>query len=130
MPAKKIDGNAIAKSIREDISAQIAATQANNPKFQPSLAIIQVGERPDSTSYVNMKAKAAADAKINFQHIKLAEDTNEAAVSNFWFFCCVEPNRARSLRKSTSSTMMSQYTESLSSYLFLLIFPSTQSLGL
>lgn len=81
MPAQKIDGNAIAKAIREDIGSQIAAVQAKNPKFQPSLAIIQVGERPDSTSYVTMKAKAAADAKIKFQHIKLPEDIKEAAVS-------------------------------------------------
>lgn len=80
MPAVKIDGNAIAKSIREQISEKIANTQARNPKFQPSLAIIQVGERPDSTSYVSMKQKAAVDAKIEFKHIKLPEDISEAAV--------------------------------------------------
>lgn len=80
MPAAKIDGNAIAKSIREQINEKIASTQSRNPKFQPSLAIIQVGERQDSTSYVSMKQKAAADAKIEFKHIKLPEDISEAAV--------------------------------------------------
>ena len=85
MPAQKLDGNAIAKSIREEINSKIAQTQTKNPKFQPSLAIIQVGERADSTSYVTMKQKAAADAKIDFQHIKLPEDTTEAAVRHKLF---------------------------------------------
>lgn len=80
MTAQKIDGTAIAKSIREKIHAQIQETQLKNPRFSPSLAIIQVGNRPDSTSYVTMKAKAAADAMITFQHIKMPEETSEAAV--------------------------------------------------
>lgn len=80
MSAQRIDGNAIAKSIREQLNTKIAQLQSKNPVFQPSLAIIQVGERPDSTSYVTMKQKAAADAKIAFQHIKLPEDITEAAV--------------------------------------------------
>lgn len=81
MPAQKIDGNAIAKSIREDLSSRIAEMQSKNSNFKPSLAIIQVGDRSDSTSYVNMKQKAAAEAKIDFQHIKLPEETTQAAVS-------------------------------------------------
>lgn len=86
MPAQKIDGNAIAKRIREQISEKIQNTQSKNPRFQPSLAIIQIGERQDSTSYVTMKQKAAADANIDFQHIKLPEDISEAAVSRSALF--------------------------------------------
>lgn len=82
MPAQKLDGTAIAKKIREKINSQIIETQAKNPKFQPSLTIIQVGTRPDSTSYVGMKQKAAAEAKIAFQHIKLPEDISQAAVTS------------------------------------------------
>lgn len=41
MVAEKIDGNAIAKSIRERIHVEIAEKQKLNPRFQPSLTIIQ-----------------------------------------------------------------------------------------
>jgi methylenetetrahydrofolate dehydrogenase (NADP+)/methenyltetrahydrofolate cyclohydrolase/formyltetrahydrofolate synthetase len=41
MVAQKIDGNAIAKSIRENIHAQIDEIQKTNPRFRPSLKIIQ-----------------------------------------------------------------------------------------
>lgn len=41
MTATKIDGTAIAKSIREKIHAEIEATQKINPRYKPSLKIIQ-----------------------------------------------------------------------------------------
>lgn len=41
MVATKIDGNAIAKSIRERLSAEVAAKQKLNPRYQPCLKIIQ-----------------------------------------------------------------------------------------
>jgi hypothetical protein len=41
MTATKIDGTAIAKSIREKLHAEIEATQKVNPRFKPSLKIIQ-----------------------------------------------------------------------------------------
>jgi len=41
MPATKIDGTAIAKSIRERIHKEIEATQKVNPRYKPSLKIIQ-----------------------------------------------------------------------------------------
>lgn len=87
MPATKIDGTTIAKQIRKEINAKIIETQQKNPKFQPSLAIIQVGSRADSTSYVTMKQKAASDAKIDFQHVKLPEDISEAAVHSVPRLC-------------------------------------------
>lgn len=83
MPGQRIDGNAIAKKIRQRISEEIQNTQSKNPSFRPSLAIIQIGDRLDSTSYVTMKQKAASDANIQFQHIKLPEDISEAAV-RYW----------------------------------------------
>ena len=64
MTATKIDGTAIAKSIREKISKQIADKQAQNPRYKPSLVIIQVGDRSDSSTYVRMKLKAAEEANI------------------------------------------------------------------
>ncbi|KAF2482777.1 formate--tetrahydrofolate ligase-domain-containing protein [Neohortaea acidophila] len=64
MTATKIDGTAIAKGIRERIAKDIADKQGKNPRYKPSLVIIQVGERSDSSTYVRMKLKAAEEANI------------------------------------------------------------------
>ncbi|GAB7358665.1 hypothetical protein MBLNU230_g3894t1 [Neophaeotheca triangularis] len=65
MAATKIDGTAIAKTIRERLNSEIATKQAANPRFKPSLVIIQVGDRSDSSTYVKMKLKAAEEANID-----------------------------------------------------------------
>ncbi|PHH53638.1 C-1-tetrahydrofolate synthase, cytoplasmic [Ceratocystis fimbriata CBS 114723] len=75
--ATKIDGTAIAKSIRERLVVDILKHQETNPRFLPSLSIIQVGDRSDSTTYVRMKLKAAAEANIKCELIKLPEDVSE-----------------------------------------------------
>lgn len=62
--AQILDGNAMALSLRTDISSKIAALQAQYPRFSPHLAIIQQGARSDSNTYVKMKLKAAAEAGI------------------------------------------------------------------
>lgn len=41
MTAHKIDGTAIAKSIREKLGAKIQERQAQNPRYRPSLKIVQ-----------------------------------------------------------------------------------------
>lgn len=64
MTATKIDGTAIAKSIREGLKAEIAKIQESNPRFKPSLVIFQVGNRSDSSTYVRMKLKAAEEVWI------------------------------------------------------------------
>ncbi|EIN07373.1 FTHFS-domain-containing protein [Punctularia strigosozonata HHB-11173 SS5] len=71
--AKIIDGTAIAKSIREDVAARIQAKKAQFPRFQPQLAIVQAGARPDSSVYVRMKAKAAEEVGVKFKHVQLPE---------------------------------------------------------
>jgi methylenetetrahydrofolate dehydrogenase (NADP+)/methenyltetrahydrofolate cyclohydrolase/formyltetrahydrofolate synthetase len=50
--------------------------KATYPRFQPQLAIVQAGERPDSTVYVRMKAKAAQEVGIQFKHVTLSAETN------------------------------------------------------
>ncbi|KAF8636469.1 hypothetical protein AX17_003285 [Amanita inopinata Kibby_2008] len=74
--AALIDGTALARSVREDVASRIKSIQAAHPRFQPQLAIIQAGERPDSTVYVRMKAKAANEVGINFKHIHLPAGTD------------------------------------------------------
>ncbi|KAH9454476.1 hypothetical protein Pst134EB_014557 [Puccinia striiformis f. sp. tritici] len=75
--SKLIDGTQLAKEIRQGVSQKIAEIQAKSPKFKPSLAIIQQGDRPDSTTYVNMKRKAAEEAGIAFVHLILPETAPE-----------------------------------------------------
>ncbi len=41
MAASKIDGTAVAKRIREKLRAEILERQKANPRFQPSLKIVQ-----------------------------------------------------------------------------------------
>ncbi|KAF8212232.1 C-1-tetrahydrofolate synthase [Mycena galopus ATCC 62051] len=74
--AKLIDGTALAKSVRE------------------GLAIVQAGERPDSTTYVRMKAKAAEEVGIKFHHVALpAASTVDERHS-----CSAAPRRAHNAR--------------------------------
>ena len=42
--------------------------QKRNPRFKPGLAIVQVGDRPDSTTYVRMKGKAAQEVSVPLPH--------------------------------------------------------------
>ncbi|GLB34949.1 putative formate--tetrahydrofolate ligase [Lyophyllum shimeji] len=79
--AKVINGTALAKSVRDGVAARIQALQARYPRFQPTLAIVQAGDRPDSSTYVRMKAKAAEEVGIKFRHVPLpAETTVEEVV--------------------------------------------------
>jgi methylenetetrahydrofolate dehydrogenase (NADP+)/methenyltetrahydrofolate cyclohydrolase/formyltetrahydrofolate synthetase len=77
MTATKIDGTAIARSIRERLGQQIKKRQETNPRYIPSLKIIQVGDRSDSSTYVRMKLKAAEEANIDCELVKLPEDVTE-----------------------------------------------------
>ncbi|RGP65537.1 formate-tetrahydrofolate ligase [Fusarium sporotrichioides] len=78
MVATKLDGNAIAKSIREKLCAEVNEKQKLNPRFKPCLKIIQVGDRSDSSTYVRMKLKAAAEAGIDSQLLHYPESISEA----------------------------------------------------
>lgn len=78
MTATKIDGTAIAKSIRERLGAEIKKKQESNPRYKPSLKIVQVGDRSDSSTYVRMKLKAAEEANIDCERVHFSEDISEA----------------------------------------------------
>ena len=77
MTAERIDGVAIAKSIREKIHNNIRTIQSANPRYKPSLVIIQVGERQDSSTYIRMKLKAAEEADISCVLTQLPESIPE-----------------------------------------------------
>ncbi|GAA5931159.1 hypothetical protein JCM3775_004949 [Rhodotorula graminis] len=69
--AQLIDGNATALALRQGIAARIADTRAKFPRFEPSLVIVQQGARSDSSTYVKMKLKAAAEAGIKCHLVQL-----------------------------------------------------------
>ena len=64
MPARILDGTAIAQQIRGEISAGVAAFTERAGR-KPGLGIVMVGDRPDSQIYVRSKLKAAAESGLN-----------------------------------------------------------------
>lgn len=78
MAAIKIDGTAIAKRIRERLRNEIAQKKQANPRYQPSLRIIQIGDRSDSSTYVRMKLKAAEECGIHCELVSYPETATEA----------------------------------------------------
>ena len=54
-----MSGTEYSKLIRQQIKSEIKDIKGQNPGFTPTLKIIQVGDRPDSSTYVRMKQKAA-----------------------------------------------------------------------
>ncbi|KAK1232203.1 tetrahydrofolate synthase [Marasmius sp. AFHP31] len=78
----KIDGTAIAQSIRKEVAGRIQKLKSTFPRFEPQLVIVQAGQRPDSSTYVRMKAKAAEEVGIKYRHVALpAEATVEEIIS-------------------------------------------------
>lgn len=64
------------------MAARIQAFKAKAARFQPKLAIVQAGERPDSSVYVRMKIKAAEEIGVAYQHVTLpAEATVEEVIA-------------------------------------------------
>jgi methylenetetrahydrofolate dehydrogenase (NADP+)/methenyltetrahydrofolate cyclohydrolase/formyltetrahydrofolate synthetase len=66
--------------VRDGVAARLKTMQATYPRFQPQLAIVQAGLRPDSTVYVKMKAKAAEEVGIGFRHIALPAETDVQSI--------------------------------------------------
>lgn len=59
VPARLIDGNAIAAELRQDVARRTAALSARG--VRPGLAVLLVGDDPASQVYVRNKVKACAD---------------------------------------------------------------------
>jgi methylenetetrahydrofolate dehydrogenase (NADP+)/methenyltetrahydrofolate cyclohydrolase len=72
MPAKIIDGKAIAQGIRADLKAKI------DPMPQkPGLAIVMAGENPASQTYVRLKMKTCGEIGITSEKHELPENVSE-----------------------------------------------------
>lgn len=74
-----IDGNATAATIRGELKARIDALVAVHGR-RPGLAVLLVGARTDSATYVRMKRKACAEVGILDLGRDLPADAEEAAV--------------------------------------------------
>ncbi len=81
MPAKVIDGKALAKSVRvalKDRSAIVTEKLGRSPK----LAVVLVGEDPASQVYVASKSKMAKRCGIEPVDIKLPADVSDQALQS------------------------------------------------
>ena len=74
-----IDGNATAATIRTELKARIEALVIEKGR-QPGLAVVLVGNRTDSATYVRMKRKACAEVGILDLGRDLPADASEAEV--------------------------------------------------
>ncbi|CAL9074429.1 unnamed protein product [Musa textilis] len=74
-----IDGKAIAQTIRKEIADEVRSLSQNYNKV-PGLAVVIVGMRKDSLSYVSMKRKACSEVGIRSFDIDLPEQISEAEV--------------------------------------------------
>jgi methylenetetrahydrofolate dehydrogenase (NADP+)/methenyltetrahydrofolate cyclohydrolase len=73
MSARIIDGKAIAATLRASVRERVAALS-----FQPGLAVVLVGENPASTVYVRNKDRAAQEAGLRAQTIRMPAETSQA----------------------------------------------------
>lgn len=78
MPAKLIDGKALAASIRASLKPAVAALAARGA--QPGLAAVLAGDEPASRVYVRNKARACEQTGLRSEVHELPKDVSEAAL--------------------------------------------------
>ncbi|AES80106.1 putative methylenetetrahydrofolate dehydrogenase (NADP(+)), Methenyltetrahydrofolate cyclohydrolase [Medicago truncatula] len=79
--AKVIDGKTVAKQIRDEIAVEVSRMREAAGVI-PGLAVILVGDRKDSATYVRNKKKACETVGINSLEVNLPEDSTEEEVLN------------------------------------------------
>lgn len=72
-----IDGKAVAKQMREQLSEEVIAF-TNEYQVKPHLVVILVGNNPASLSYVKGKQKGCAEVNMESTLIHLPEETTES----------------------------------------------------
>ena len=80
MLGQVIDGKAIAASVRAEIKTRIQAMSKEKSGFAPGLAVVIVGTRKDSQTYVRMKVKMCQEVGIESFHHELEENVSEDEV--------------------------------------------------
>lgn len=74
--SKLIDGKAIADTIRQEIAAEVASMKKQY-NLTPGLAVVLVGSRKDSETYVRSKKKACAEVGFDSFGTDLPADVSE-----------------------------------------------------
>ncbi|KAK4282477.1 hypothetical protein QN277_013850 [Acacia crassicarpa] len=77
MAATVIDGKAVAQAVRSEISDEVRRLSQKYGQV-PGLAVVIVGNRKDSQSYVGMKRRACAEVGIKSFDVDLPEQVSEA----------------------------------------------------
>ena len=72
MPARRLDGAAVAAQIRAELAPRVAAFAARHGR-PPGLGVVLAGRRPESEIYVRNKLKAVADAGCRAELFRLEE---------------------------------------------------------
>ncbi|XP_052193090.1 bifunctional protein FolD 4, chloroplastic-like [Diospyros lotus] len=80
--AKIIDGKSIAKQIKDEIAAEISRMK-DAIGVVPGLAVVLVGDRKDSATYVRNKKKSCELVGINSYEVHLPEDSTEQEVLKY-----------------------------------------------
>ena len=74
-----IDGKLVAKQVREEIAVEVSRMK-DAIGIVPGLAVILVGSRKDSQTYVQNKKKACEAVGIKSYEVNLPEDSSEEEV--------------------------------------------------
>jgi methylenetetrahydrofolate dehydrogenase (NADP+)/methenyltetrahydrofolate cyclohydrolase len=80
MPARLIDGEALATQIRAELATQIDAIKAKTGS-PPKLASILVGDNPGAKVYTRSQAKSCEGAGIAYQLVELPNETTGPALA-------------------------------------------------
>ncbi len=73
--ARILDGKATAKTVREEVAALVAALSARG--VRPGLRVVLVGDDPASQVYVRNKDRAATEAGIDVDTVRLPASTTQ-----------------------------------------------------
>src|SRR5262245_4030460 len=76
MPAKIIDGKAIAEQINAETAAEVTSLKSQH-NLTPGLAVILVGDNPASVAYVSSKDKMCARLGLHSVRIDLPATTTQ-----------------------------------------------------
>eukprot|EP00127_Corallochytrium_limacisporum_P000981 Clim_evm65s33 gene=Clim_evmTU65s33 len=79
--AQVLSGKEISGDVRARVARDVHCFKEQYG-IVPGLCVVQVGGRPDSTSYIKMKAKAAAEVGFHFVHEHHPEEITEGELLN------------------------------------------------
>jgi methylenetetrahydrofolate dehydrogenase (NADP+)/methenyltetrahydrofolate cyclohydrolase len=74
--ARILDGTAIAREIRDEVTREVADLAGRG--IRPGLAVVIVGDDPASQVYVKSKGQACLEAGMHSETVRLPADTSEA----------------------------------------------------